>query len=358
MRMCLAKECYLREVGYGFEIDGKKYFKRGIYVPHLTLGIFTEEHNNYSVFCSAYRYNTNDISKAELYGDLYLDFDSIDDFSKAREDAIIALSYFKICYHITEEYINIYFSGNKGLHLIIPADILGIEPMPLLNGVFKYIASAIKSFTKNKTIDTQIYDNKRLFRIPNSVHEKSHLYKIQITEEELRTLSEEEIRNLARSPRKIECKTFHGNNVFAQQQFQRMIQEYLIFNKDNNKDKKFRRRYTFTPPCVQYIIENGAIEGQRNISIACLAGFYKNCGKSLIETIDIISEWNNKNIKPTPEHELQRTVKSIFNSEKQFGCSTLKTISNCDQKHCKFLKIKGELSHANNLQIQKTQGKR
>lgn len=339
--MSTVQECYLIEVGYGYESNGRRGFSRGRYIPHRTLPMVIEERGGFSVFRSAYRYNNAEVSKSDLYGDLYLDFDDIDDFEKVRKDALTALSYLKVCYHIAEEYVAIYFSGNKGVHLIVPATILGIEPMPLLNGVFKSIAMSIKSFTPNKTIDTQIYDSKRMFRIPNTVHEKSRLYKIPITAQELRTLSHEQIKMMATQKRWLDVKEFHGTNIYAQQQFQQAVKEYYLFDKETKKDHRFKAKWTFTPPCIQAILENGAEEGQRNITIACLTGFYKNTGKSLTETTDLISEWNSRNIKPTGEQELRRTVRSIFMGEKQFGCSTLKTITICDESHCPLKGKKG-----------------
>lgn len=341
--MSSASECYLIEVGHGFETrDGKKGFTRGRYIPYGTLSVFCEECHRRSVFCSAYRYSSTEVGKCDLYGNLYLDFDDVTDFEKVRADALVAVSYLKVVYHISEDYLRIYFSGNKGVHIVIPAEILGFEPMPLLNGVFKYVANSIKSFTKYKTLDTQIYDNKRMFRVPNTVHEKSGLYKVPLTAEELKTLSRDQITVIASSPRNLSFKQFHGTNVFAQQQFARMVNEYYIFDKDNKKDRRFKRQYDFTPPCIQAILENGAEEGQRNITIACLAGFCKNSGKSLNEAIDFISEWNSRNTKPTGEQELKRTVRSIFNGEKLFGCSTLKTISVCNEQQCKLAKKKGD----------------
>lgn len=336
--MCLASECYLVEVGYGFEVNGERGFSRGNYIPYAAVNIFSESRHQYSVFSSAYRYSSTEICKCDLYGDLYLDFDDADGFERVRKDALIALSYLKICYKIPEQYVRIYFSGNKGVHLIIPAEILGVEPMNLLNGVYKYIANSIKSFTPNKTIDTQIYDNKRMFRIPNTRHEKSGLYKIPITYEELRSLTEEEIRCIAKQPRILPWNAYAGINNFAQQQFKRMVEEYFVFDKETKKDRRFKTKYDFTPPCIQAILENGAEEGQRNITIACLAGFCKNAGKSLNEAIDFIMEWNDNNVKPTPEQELRKTVRSIFNGEKQFGCSTLKTISVCAGDKCRLAK--------------------
>lgn len=355
--MCSEKECYLIEIGFGFETNGERGFSRGSYIPYRAISGFIEKHNRYSVFSSAYRYSNTDIVKSDLYGDLYLDFDDINDFARVRADALTALSYLKVVYHIDEKQVQIYYSGNKGVHIIVPAIILGIEPMPLLNGVFKTIALSIKSFTPNKTVDTQIYDNKRMFRIPNTMHEKSKLYKIPITPDELRNLTEDQIKILAQQPRALQLNTYYETNNIAQKQFQRAIEEYHMLDKESKKDKRFKSKYDFTPPCIQYILENGAVEGQRNITIACLTGFCKNSGKSLNETIEFISEWNDNNIKPTGQQEMKKTIKSIFMGEKIYGCSTLKLLSVCDESRCKLSKKKEGTNNVITSQSNKNQTK-
>jgi DNA primase large subunit len=151
---------------------------------------------------------------------------------------------------------------------------------------------------------------------------------------------EEDIKKLAQQPRTIQLNTVYETNNIAQKQFQKAIEEYYILDKETKKDKRFKSKYNFTPPCIQYILENGATEGQRNITIACLTGFCKNSGKSLNETIDFISEWNSKNAKPTGDQEMKKTIKSIFMGEKLYGCSTLKLLSVCDESRCKLSKKK------------------
>ncbi len=344
--MSSVSECCLCEVGHSFITQTGKGFSRGLYIPYLTLPLYVEEHNRTSVFCSAYRYNSPEVERADLFGDFYMDFDDEEDFEHVREDVIVALSYFKICYHIEKECITIYFSGNKGIHLIVPARILGIEPCPMLNGIFKYIASSMNGFTNHKTLDTKIYDKRRMFRIPNTKHEKSGLFKVQITLDELYRLSHEQIKELAKCPRPIH--TWSGPDVhrYAQQQYLRAIKEYQESSKDTQKDRRYAAKLTSTPPCIQAILDNGAEEGCRNITIACLTDFYKNCGKSLSETIELISDWNSRNIKPTGTAEMTKTIRSMFTSDKQFGCSTLKTISICKRAECPLFSSKGVVHHA------------
>ena len=145
---------------------------------------------------------------------------------------------------------------------------------------------------------------------------------------------------MAQQPRQLQQNTYYEINHIAQKQFQRAIEEYHTLDKELKKDKRFKTKYNFTPPCIQYILENGAQEGQRNITIACLTGFCKNSGKSLNETIDFISDWNSKNVKPTGDQEMKKTIKSIFMGDKLYGCSTLKLISVCDESRCKLAKKK------------------
>ena len=325
------KENWIREVGFGYEHNNEYLFSRNRYIFDRAINQFANERNQYSAFCSTFKYNTQDIDNSLMYGDLYFDFDDINNFENVRKDVIVVLNMIEVIFQIKKELVKIYFSGNKGIHLIVPAELLGVTPSAELNYIYKYIVTLAKSFTPNKTLDTQIYDNKRLFRIPNTKHEKSHLYKIPITLNELQSLSINQIRDMAKQQRYMSYPiyTILPN---ANRAYKKMVNEYETNKNKSTKDNniRFKKRFNFIPPCIQHMLDNGAQEGERNISIACLAGFYKAYGKTLDETINIISDWNSCNLKPTGENELIKTVKSIFNSEKQFGCATLQSLSMCN----------------------------
>ena len=52
--MCHVNECYLVEVGHGFEsTNGERGFSRGSYIPYQAIRNFIKQHSSYSVFCSA-----------------------------------------------------------------------------------------------------------------------------------------------------------------------------------------------------------------------------------------------------------------------------------------------------------------
>lgn len=334
--MCTEAECTICEVGYGFEYNNERRFHRNDYIQCEQIGVFLKAHNRFNTFRSAYNYSSNNIEEADLFGDFYLDLDDENNFENVREDAKAVYSYFKIVYKITPDHMRTYFSGKKGLHIIVPASILGVEPNRNLNGIFKMIANSVKVYTPHKTVDMNIYDKKRLFRIPNTIHGDTGLFKIQITPAELMNFSINDIKRLATAPRELNLTMPSDACNLAKQAYQKACQEYVQYAKENAKDKKFKMTLNFTPPCIQSILENGAQVGQRNITVACLTGFYKSFGKSMNETIDLISEWNSKNTVPIGMSELKRTVNSMFSSDKMFGCSTLKTITECKAEECKI----------------------
>lgn len=349
--MSSKEDCTLIEIGYSFNTD-RKGFHRGDYIHYQKLPLFVKSRSDYSCFRSAYSYDNQNVEQSNLYGDLYLDFDDENNFNNVKEDVLTAISYFKICYRIPENYIKIYFSGKKGIHLTIPAEIFNIKPMPLLNGVFKYIANSVNSYIPNKTLDLKIYDNRRMFRIPNTKHESSSLYKIPITYDELKNLDIQQIKLMAYNKRyipEIDISIIKD----AERTFEKTINEYYIFDKENKKDKRFATKINFTPHCIQYILENGAVKGQRNMSIACLSSFYKSYGISKDEALDLITTWNSKNLEPTPQAELKSTVNSLYNTVKTYGCQTLSQISVCDEVNCKISKKKKE--RKNNVIASKNQ---
>ena len=341
--MCLIQDCKIVEIGY---TNTERRFNRNVYINYNQLFNFFETHPCVDSYCSAYLYSSDKISEAELYGNLYLDFDDDNNLNNAREDVIHTLSFLKIVYQIPSDQVKIYFSGHKGFHLIIPGSILGIEPNKDLNAIFKTMAEQIKTFSIHKTIDLKIYDNRRLFRMPNTINGKTGLYKIILTPDELYSLSEKEIKELASKPRNITLNIKNILNPIAHNQYLKILDTYKDQEKKINKNKRYTKTLNIVPNCISYILENGATEGSRNITIACLTSFFKSNGKTFEETVEEISKWNSRNVSPTPYREMQLTIKSIFFSNKTYGCSTLRTLVQCNPEECK-LKNKKQIYNKN-----------
>lgn len=119
---------------------------------------------------------------------LYFDFDSESDVTLAKNDAIELVSRLA-AYGLQPDSINIFFSGRKGFSVEIDTS-QEFSPQEL-----KRICSNVgKGLT---TLDTQIYNASRIVRIPFTKHNKSGLYKIPITVDELSNLSVDQIKDLA-----------------------------------------------------------------------------------------------------------------------------------------------------------------
>lgn len=333
-------QCNIVEIGYTTNTT-ERIFTRNEYVNYNQFFERLKTLNCLDTYCSAYLYSSEKIEEAELYGNLYLDFDDADNLERAREDVIHTLSFFKIVYQIPPNRIKIYFSGHKGFHLIVPKEILGVQPRKDLNGIFKVIAEQIKTFSINKTVDLKIYDNKRLFRVPNTINSSTNLYKIMIFPDELSKMNEQQIKELARQPRNVVLKDKPTYNPVAGNQYLKAVETYEKLAKEYNKREKgfrYRKTLNITPECITNILEHGAEEGSRNITIACLTSFYRESGKTLEEITDLLTEWNSRNTKPTPEREMKATIKSIFYGNKTYGCNTLRTITSCNKNDCKLIK--------------------
>lgn len=121
---------------------------------------------------------------------LPFDFDSSENPDQAREDALELVSRL-LAQGITEDQLNITFSGHKGY---------GVEVY--LSQAFK--PSEIKNMAKTlagdlKTFDTKIYNASRVLRVPYTKHQETGLYKLPIKLSVLAELSTDKVKEMAKS---------------------------------------------------------------------------------------------------------------------------------------------------------------
>lgn len=101
--------------------------------------------------------------------------------------------------------IKIFFSGNKGFHLIVQTEeIKSIQPSEDVSDKIKKICMSLA--LKYSSFDRVVYDKTRLFRVINSINRKSGLYKIPLFASELFTMSLSDIKNMAKKQRRLSDK--------------------------------------------------------------------------------------------------------------------------------------------------------
>ena len=339
--------CKIMEIGWAYRHYEKKNFKRNMYAHKEKLLKYFEiaRDKEYGMFMTPYRYPENaDIETCVINGDMYFDFDNENDFEQVRKDAISIMSFISIVFKIPEEYVSIYYSGSKGIHIVVPGSIMGIQPRDDLNEIFKYIAMKSVRYTEHKTMDIKIYDRKRLFRVPFTRHEKTGAYKIPLTMDELMNKKREDIIVTAASYKPDSSITLkdifpkeHPTMPAAQVAWNRFVHEYEDYAKEKtlSKDKTSEKKLSFMPPCMQYLIDNGAEPGYRNTSAACLTSAYKSLGKSLNEVQSLMDEWNSSLSRPIPRQELAKTIESVYTSTKYYGCTMFSYVAKCSE-NCKI----------------------
>jgi hypothetical protein len=149
------------------------------------------------LFSSICSYPTEDPYIGEVICPFYADFDCEENPDIARKETVAFVKKFINGYNIPEELISICFSGLKGFSVILSHNVFNAEASTNLPLIWKSISQEIAAKMKLKTIDIKIYERRRLWRLPNSRHQKSGLYKIPIDLGVLEKLNVSEIKALA-----------------------------------------------------------------------------------------------------------------------------------------------------------------
>lgn len=201
---------------------------------------------------------------------IFFDFDDKKDPESARNDAIEAANRL-LAMGVPEDAIKPYFSGNKGYNIEV-----------LINEYVtpeKFAAIVDKVASDLKTFDVVVRDPQRIVRVVNTKHNVSGLYKIQLTPDELLNFTTEEIKEMAKTPRKTEDKEVIvdlpeelKNAIPVEKPLDKIASE-LTYD-TNTIDMKERPKGLDE---ARWLLSNGFFKaGERNPAMLCLAATYKN----------------------------------------------------------------------------------
>lgn len=315
-------------------------FMRNEMMTILDVAEYRKKHKNLGLYLSAYIYEKADPKEGALYADFYLDFDDEEDFEKVRKDAIYAIWYMEqnFKYAIPKELVRIYYSGKKGVHLVVPAVVFSIEPHMSLNEYYKLMAKDFAEHSPYDTIDLKIYDRRRLFRMVNSQHQDTGKFKVPLTYTELVTCSVEEIREIASQPRMLNYPKAYSVSK-AKQEFQRHVEAWgARFGKQFDNRKRFQEKpLDFIPVCIQELIDMGPQKGKRNETGCVLAAFWRKQGCTEQEAWDLLARWNNGSMS---DRELKQILEKMYKNSYSYGCSTLESLATCAGSACPLFRKK------------------
>lgn len=316
----------------------------------------------YNVYSTVQRFENPQHLDGELcWGPLYFDLDAKENIKLAMEDAKKLFLFFSKL-GLNKEHIRMYFSGSKGIHVLVEPEVLGIEPHAELSYIFKQIGYNLTSQLELTTLDIQTYSVRRLLRLPDSVHANSGKYKIELYHEEL-DLPIEKIQEMAKSPRGQLYEPIEYTGLQPQETANLWYKTFTEQYGNEETLKKLKPRNVILTPqgshpaCISFLLAQKQLplSNTGNKSVLALSAYFKDIEKSYDETFNIIYKWiaNVDNCGDAGKENklksmVETTVKFIFektNDEKyHFACSFIRALGSnevkipCDYEKCALIK--------------------
>ena len=217
------------------------------------------------------------------------------------------------------------------------------------------------------SLDMVVYTVKRMLRLPYSRHQKTGLYKIELSRKELGLLSLDEIKERAKTGsvstdiygteerekairKRPKAGAFYADKLkeysdAAATAQQRYDKEEYIFIKDK------------PPVCVQDILKGGwKKDGDRNQATVQLACYFKAAGYKKEETSKTLEEWVTQHTTAEGKYSVKQriantksVVEAVYSSETEykFGCAFIRSLhgEKGDGKDYERVPCAGDLCH-------------
>ena len=323
---------------------------RNKFIPIEELRAIASYFRDYDVYTSIFLYPEELLSQANekfsvadyegyvLSHYLFFDIDNKD----VRTSQIVAqklLSFLYEYWQVCKEGVSIAFSGKKGFHIGVQSSLFGeILPATDLNLTFDKLRrelAACSGLENENSIDYSIGDRSRLWRLLNTIHGSSGLYKVQLSASEIFSMNVDQIKQIDRKPRppintdatglipieyagpNDEAVDFYQNVVTKTQQ-KKNIEKIPVINRlpvTSKAGKSFCQ-------ARNKIFNSRIPEGIRNKCLIRLASSLRVAGYEKDASIMLLLDWNLKNNIGLPEKEIISPVKSSYNSSEPytFGC--------------------------------------
>lgn len=230
-------------------------------------------------------FDTNDKSirgyTGKVYANkLFFDFDS-QNLDNSKKDALELIHRLHSAGINPETHAKVYFSGNKGFHVEVPIS-ANLEPEEL-KSICVNLAENIDTF------DSQIYNTNRIIRLPNTKHQKSGLFKIELDPLDLVEKSVDQIKEMAKNPQPA-TKVQEFTNTDILNSFKtvktKKVQQVIVEADESGIRGLEQVDYTSCPktkPRCIHALEHGVMMpgvGERNKIFLRLAAYYRNQGET------------------------------------------------------------------------------
>jgi hypothetical protein len=298
------------------------------------------ESSNVGLFGSIFSYATDDPQVGPVLSPFYLDFDCADAPNKAQKEATAVIKKLMQDYDIPEANITIAFSGQKGFSVTISPEVFCAEASEHLPQIWKSIVKELAAKLKLKHIDSSVYDRRRLWRLLNSRHNKTGLFKVPLSLWELENLDIEQIKSLAANPRELVPKQEACLSLKAQQLFNEHKEKAAIWLSVRKEEFDCAKLEPTTddPPCIKSLMGTGVKKGNRNNVTFQLALYFSGKHLRPDQIKQACGQFASKSDEPLTENEIDTIVCSAITGYAEgrysVGCSTFSDF--CDKNKCQM----------------------
>lgn len=205
-----------------------------------------------------------------MMGWVVIDIDVKENLQKAHEITAKILESFGL----KESFARVYFSGSKGFHIYIRCEYFGItKPTADCSARLKDVLLSM-SEKYGFAFDRGNYHANRKFRLPNSINEKSKLYKIELTFDQFYTLSIEEIKEKAKSPGPVTLDIYDTPEPkISIETSEASFGLPAKIDEETNEFKTYKNK-----PCIEKLLQTEIDEGNRHYVLIRLVGDLYNQG--------------------------------------------------------------------------------
>jgi putative DNA primase/helicase len=256
-----------------------------------------------------------------------LDFDSSSDMDLARRDCLTTIEKLSL----PKDTYKVYFSGGKGFHLYIRQEFFSITPSDRTAKDFENLAVSIAKSYDLPTLDDSIYQANRKFRIPNSKHPKTGLYKIELTLDQLCSLTLDAIKDLAKSPGYVTLANYTTPSTKYAKGSVTSVGSVALSASQFGLDRATTQDITSggdfsayrNKPCIESMATTKHKEGRRHeVAITIIADYYHQ-GRKESEAEAVIQDFCKLNgISERFEKDYLRAISDIYSGKNSytFGC--------------------------------------
>jgi len=278
--------------------------------------------------------------KARFVAPLYFDLDGPENLPATRESTLQLCELITDIIDVPYDCLDIFFSGNKGFHVMIPCEVFQPFYSVEMFALYKQTAEQVEK-VGIQFVDKSVYSERRIWRFPNSINSKSGLYKIPLTYEEVRDIDIGGILEIAKSPRLEDSYVLPSVCPFSVSWYKTEIER---LRSESTKCsyysgiQRFRTGWRMVP-CVRAIESTTLPDGTRHVTYLSLARYFGYLNMHYEEILERLTFIDSRNPIRDPD-SIERAADFGCSHPGFPGCDDPAFMRYCQKDNCFYAKLK------------------